>query len=442
MTHIQSRREFVQQLSIGAFVAGGLSLTPRQIRAESSPNEKLNIACVGTQNRASSNINGVHNQNIVAYCDVDANNLAKRIGGNSNLRGYKDFRKMLEKEEKNIDAVVVSTPDHIHAPATAMALKMKKHAYCEKPLTHTVAEARLVAELAKENGCVTQMGTQIHAGDNYRRVVELVQSGAIGSITEAHVWCNKGWSDGRFKFGKPAPEHLDWNLWLGPAKKIPYSEGVHPFNWRRFWDFGSGTLGDMGCHIMDLAFWALQLRHPTTISAEGPEVHEVGCPGWVKIDYQFPARGDMGPVHVTWQDGGKRPQVLNTIKKEGGPDLNKWGIGVVFIGEKGMLAANYGSRHLLPLEKFKDFKAPAPTIPNSIGHHNEWIQACKSGGETTCNFDYAGALTETVLLGTVAYRSGAKLEWDAKNLKVTNDESANDFVSKEYRKGWELPKLG
>lgn len=429
-----SRRVFLgQSLAATALVGAGLG-TSQAVSA----NEKLNIAIIGTQNRASGNIAGVQHENIVALCDVDADYLGKRSEQFPKASAYRDYRKMLEREEKNIDAVVISTADHTHAPATVMALRMGKHVYCEKPLTHTVEEARLVAKLAKEKGVATQMGTQIHAGDNYRRVVELIQSGAIGDVHEAYVWCNKAWSDGRFDFGKPVPKNLDWDLWLGPAKEIPYSANVHPANWRRFWAFGTGTLGDMGCHVIDLAQWALKLQYATEVWAEGPPVHEVGTPTWMASHLKFPARDGLAPVTLHWYDGGEHPQIVKETLDQNGKPLSNRGLGILFVGSKGMCFADYGSRLLLPQDKFEGFQAPEPTIPSSVGHHQEWINACKTGSPTLCNFDYASALTETVLLGTVAYRAGERLQWDAENLRAVNCSKADEFIRKEYRKGFEL----
>lgn len=430
-----TRRQFLQtSTAAGAAFWVGNSFAESET---TSPNEKLNIAVVGTQGRASGNIGQINKQNIVAFADVDSVSLGKRLKEFPSANRYKDFRKMFEKEDKNIDAVLVSSPDHIHAPATAMAIRMGKHAYCEKPLTHTIFEARTLAQLAKKHNAVTQMGTQIHAGNNYRRVVELIRSGAIGKVTEAYAWVGKGWADGRFKFGKPAPSRLDWDLWLGPTQKRPYTEGVHPASWRKFWDYGSGTLGDMGCHYIDLIFWALKLKHPTHAWAEGPAVHPVGAPRWCSTHWAFPARGEMPPMTVHWSDGGKRPDILATLKHKNGKPI-KWGDGQLFVGHKGMILSSYSNHLLLPEDKFEGFEPPKQTIPNSIGHHNEWIQACKTGGKTTCNFEYSGALSETVLLGTVAFRVGKKIAWDAKNMQATNCPEANDLVHKEYRKGWSL----
>jgi predicted dehydrogenase len=369
---------------------------------------------------------------------VDDNNMAKGSARYPEARKYRDFRVMLEKEAGNIDAVCVGTPDHTHAPAAAMALRLGKHVYCEKPLTHTVYEARTLANLAKEKKLVTQMGTQIHAGDNYRRVVELIKAGAIGKVTECRVWVTAKYSGAKFTTGAQPPAGLDWNLWLGPAPDRPYSEGVHPFAWRKFWDYGTGALGDFGCHYMDLVHWALDLRAPTAIEAEGPKYDEVSCPEWCIVKYEHPARGDQPPVKLTWYDSEMQPVIAGNLRIKGRPLGEVFKSGQLFIGTEGMLVSDYNRHVLLPEDKFAGFKPPQQTIPKSIGHHREWVEAIKTGGTTTCNFDYSGALTEAVLLGTVAYRSGRRIEWDAANLKVKNAPEAQQFVHKEYRKGWTL----
>ena len=429
MSQPRSRREFLR--TGAAFGAVGIFGAPAVGRAGIGPNEKLDIAVIGTANRAAANIDEVQGQNLVAFCDVD-DRLLGEIGRRfPKAKKYNDFRELLES--KGFDAVVVSTADHSHAPATAMALRQGKHVYCEKPLTHSVTEARTIAELARQAKVATQMGTQIHAKDNYRRVVELIESGAIGPVRECHVWCGKSWGGGdRPTENPPVPKPLHWDLWLGAAPARPYNPIYQPGNWRRWWDFGNGTLGDMACHYMDLPFWALALRHPSTIEAEGPPVHPETAPIWLVVRYEFPARGDRPPVALTWYDGGQKPKALPAEK------AHEWGDGVLFVGDKGMLLADYNRRILMPEEKFRDFKPPEPTIPASIGHHAEWIAACKDGRPTTCNFDYSGALTETVLLGNVAYRAGKKLVWDAQHLKAENCSEADAFLKREYRKGWTL----
>jgi len=436
------RRQFVQHSLVATgMLAGGYFINPSTARGRLSANERLNIAAIGATGRAGANIQELKSQNIVAIADVDESLLEKGAAPYPGARKYRDFRVMLEKEAPNIDAVVIGTPDHCHAPAAAMALRLKKHVYCEKPLTHTVLEARTLANLARENKLVTQMGTQIHAGSNYRRVVELVQSGAIGPVREVHVWVNTVYGGKKLTTNTKPPANLDWNLWLGPAPERPYSEGVHPFHWRNFWDYGTGTLGDFGCHYLDLVHWALKLHSPSKIAAQGPAVDAENVPLWVTAQYEYPARGSDPAVRVHWYDGGKQPAMLDawlkTAKTADGKPLS-WPSGQLFLGDKGMLLSNYGEYRLLPSDKFADFKPPAPTIPDSIGHHNEWVQAIKAGGETTCNFHYSGALTEAVMLGVVAYRSGKTLEWNAADLKVTNAPSAQALIHKEYRKGWTL----
>lgn len=439
MSRLSRRRFLSTSAAATSALALGAYVNVLPARESKSPNGKLNIAGIGVTGRGGEDIAGVASENVVVLCDVDENLLEKGMARFKAERKYNDFRVMLEKEDKNIDAVVVGTPDHTHAPAAAMALRLGKHVYCEKPLTHTVKEARILATLAKEKKLVTQMGNQIHAGDNYRRVVELVQGGAIGKVTDVHVWAGAQYHSAKFTTGTPVPKGLDWDLWLGPAPERPYSEGVHPFNWRKFWDYGTGTLGDFGCHYMDLAHWALNLRAPTAVEASGdPTPYDpVSAPRFCIAHYEYPARGEMPACRLHWYDSGKQPPLWATLENQDAKNATAGG-GQLFVGEKGMLLSNYGSRWLLPETKFEGFKAPEPTIPNSIGHHQEWINAVKTGGATTCNFDYAGALTEAVLLGTVAYRSGKRVEWDAANLKVTNNPDAQQFVHTEYRKGWTL----
>ena len=426
------RRDFLKASSAGMAAISAGVWTGGAIAQPTSAMQKLNIACIGTANRAAADIKGVIGENIVALVDVDKNYLDRKLAEIPKARTYADYREMLDQEKGKIDAVVIGTTDHHHAPATIRAIRSGLHVYCEKPLTHSVQEARIIAEASIKHGVTTQMGTQIHAGNNYRRVVEIVQSGAIGDVTEVHVWVGKGWGGGELpeKTEQP-PKNLNWDLWLGAAQTRPFAAGrYHPGQWRRWWEFGQGTLGDMGCHFMDLPFWALKLRHPTSCVAEGPEVHPETCPNGLVVHYEFPKRGDLPACKMTWYDGDKTP------KKVAGERVPS--SGVMFVGTEGHMFANYGSYKMFPKDKFADFTPPQATIPNSIGHHAEWIKACKEGTPTTCNFDYAGALTETVLLGNVAYRSGEKLEWDAANLKATNTSKADQYIRKEYRSGWEV----
>ncbi len=424
------RRAFLQASAASTAIAGFGFHRWAAAAESSSPNELLDVACIGVANRASSNVNGVRNQNIVALCDIDENYLGKAASSIPKANRYHDFRVLLDKE-RGIDAVVVSTPDHTHAPASMWAMQLGKHVYCEKPLTHTVHEAREMTRLAAEQGLATQLGTQIHAGNNYRRVVEVVQSGAIGEIDKVDVWVGKGWGGGRIPETKQdVPSHIHWDLWLGPAQQRPYHSSYLPAQWRRFWDFGGGTLGDMGCHYIDLVFWALKLKYPSIVKADGPPVHPVGCPDGLTVTYQFPQTETATAVEMTWRDGAHTP------KEVGGFAVP--GAGVMFHGAKGKLLATYGDYKLLPEENFRDFTPPPQTIPTSLGHYEEWIQACKEGTPTTCSFDYSGPLTETVLLGNVAYRSGSEIQWDAEQLRVTNNEEANQFIQREYRAGWRI----
>jgi len=432
MSRRVSRRRFLQTTA----AAGAANLLCRSLSAQEKKlpaSEKLAIGMIGLTNQAEYDLNEVVKAGVavVALCDVDESLSGKARERFPAAKFYTDYRKLIE--HKGLDAVVIATPDHHHALATLAALRSGLHVYCEKPLTHTVEEARLVAETAAKHKRVTQMGTQIHAGDNYRRVVELVQSGAIGTVREVHVWCGRSYGGAVRNNQKfDVPKGLDWDLWLGPAPVRPYvPNAYHRFNWRQWWDFGGGTLADMACHHMDLPFWALKLRHPTRVMAWGAPPHPEAVAMSLEVHYEFPARGELPPVRLSWYDGGLRPYAFAEGK------LPKWGDGTLFVGEKGMLLADYNRRVLLPEAKFKGFEPPKPFIKNSIGHHKEWVEACKTGGETTCNFDYAGALTEAVLLGNVSYRCGKPLIWDAKNFKADVSE-AERFIRKEYRKPWSL----
>ncbi len=431
-----TRRTFFKRATGSTLAAASALQFPFIARAQ-SPNSKLRIASIGVNGRAAENLAGVAGENIVALADVDATSLDAALRKFAGARPYRDFRVMLEKEADQLDAVVVSTPDHSHAPAAAMALRLGKHVYCEKPLTHTVHEARVLRELAAKHKCITQMGTQIHAGDNYRRVVELIRAGAIGEVREVHVWVTtQAWYSGAQFKPVPMPAELDWDLWLGPAFERPFSENVHPFKWRAFWDYGNGQLGDFGCHYMDLVHWALELYQPRSVEAKGPPADAISTPEWLEVDYQYPARGNLPAVQLVWH-GGRKPAQLAGLKGGDGQPLD-WGSGQLFIGSKGMLISDYGRHLLLPVEQFGNFKRPGPSIAKSPGHHAEWINAIKTGGATTCNFGYSGPLTEAVLLGCVAYQSGERLEYDAKTGRVKNAPRAAALLHKEYRKGWTL----
>ncbi len=426
-----SRRKFLQQTGLGA-TAFWLAPHHTVFGRTFSPNEKLNLGVIGVSGRGGDDLHEVSSQNIVALCDVDDEKLRAAATKYPQAKTYDDFRHLID--QKDLDAIVIGTPDHVHAVMTAAVIRSGRHVYCEKPLTHTVSEARIITELARKHKRVTQIGTQIHAGNNYRRVVELIQSGAIGPVREVHVWVAAVYGGLDLpKETPPIPAGLHYDLWLGPVEHRPYNAAYLPFKWRNWWAFGGGSLADFGCHFMDLPHWALDLRSPLTVEViDGPPPHPESTPPWLIVRYEHPARDTRPPVQLTWYHGGKHPSLLT---KE---QYDQWKSGVLFIGEKGMLLSNYGSHVLLPEKDFSDFVPPQPFIKNSIGHHKEWIEACKTGGPTTCNFDYSGPLTETALLGNVAYRVGKKLDWDARRLKARNCSEADQYLQHHYRKGWKL----
>lgn len=420
-TRIDRRRFFKQS----ALAAAGTWLGTRTSFGKISPNEKLNIGMIGTANRAAADLDGVKGENIVALCDIDSNFLDAAAVKFPGAKRYSDYRKLLE--QKDIDAVVIGTPDHTHAVATVAALKSGRHVYCEKPLTHTISEVRIVAETARKHKLATQLGNQIHATNHYRRVVELVRSGAIGPVREVHCWVGSEWPPMDRPAGVPVPANIDYEQWLGPVEYRPYSPEYLPFKWRRWWAFGGGTISDFCCHLMDLAYWSLDLTHPLTVEAEGPPVHPECAPQWLIVRYEYAARESAPPVKLIWYSAKRPPH-----------ELPKWGNGVLFVGDKGMLLTDYDKHVLLPEKDFADFTPPPPSIPDSIGHHAEWIQACKTGGSTTCNFGYGALLTEAGLLGNVAFRTGKKIEWDPQHARAKNCPEAGQYLQHHYRKGWRI----
>ena len=428
---IVSRREFIRKaLAAGTATAAVGSLTSPLLAFDEprSANEKLNIGCIGVAAQAAYDMNNVAHENIVALCDIDGERLAGAAAQFPLAKTYSDYRKLLE--QKNLDAVVVGTPDHSHAIPVVWALERGLDVYCEKPLAHSVYEVRRMRESAAKHKAVTQMGTQIHAGDNYRRVVELVKAGALGKIERVHVWQGNSIRPGVRVAKANPPAHVDYDLWLGAAPERPFHESHFHFNWRFWWDFGGGTLADMGCHYIDLPFWALDLRYCESVAAKGEKTYvgDNDVPDQMQVDYRFPARGDLPAVHLTWYHGTWKPA---------GAEEYGLGSAVLFEGEHGRLLADYGT-HKLFLDPGLSVETPEPTIPSSIGHHREWTEACKSRGPTTCNFDYSGALAETVLLGNVAYRAGHDFQWDAEKLAAVDCPAAAEFLRREYRQGWTL----
>jgi len=429
-----TRREFIgAAASVTAF-----TIVPRHMLGgpgKTPPSEKLNIACIGVGGKGYDDVMNVSTENIVALCDVDEKRAGAAFVWFSKAKKYRDFRKMLDKEEKNIDAVVVATPDHVHIPASVMAMRMGKHVYCEKPLGQNVTEVRLATRVAKETGVATQMGNSAHTEYNYRSVAKMVKDGIIGEVKEVHCWCDQAWEPGdRPRGGPPVPKHLNWDLWLGPAPVRPYHPCYHPLAWRSWWDFGNGRLGDMGCHMIDLPFMALDLKYPLTVEAQSHKpAHKESATKWLISKWTFPARGNLPRVNLTWYDGGKRPPLQ---KEHNMPD---WPEATLFVGSKGMLIADYGKFKLFPEDRFESIRRPR--MPHKPSHIDDWIEACKTNDPLRpgTNFSYAGPLTETVLLGIAAYRAGEKLSWDAKNLKITNNAEAERFIRRDkYRKGWTL----
>ncbi len=395
---------------------------------------KLRIAVIGVSNRGAANLKGVEKENIVALCDVDPANAEKAQQQFPKAEVFTDYRKLFDNPN-TFDAVVISTPDHTHAHATLTALKLGKHVYCEKPLCHNVQEVRAVRNAVRGTKLVTQMGTQIHAEENYRRVVEIVQGGVLGTVNRVHVW-NSSKPVAGFRVAKPSAK-FDLSVWVGPATvdffeaKMAQSGWTYAwphFHWRWWWEFGGGTLADLGCHYTDLPFWALDLKAPTKVKAVGRKTYDGDntTPDVMQVDYQFPG------VHLTWYHGTSGPSLDGAVKYPG------YGAGVLFEGDKGKLLADYSKHRFLPEEFEKLAVKPTPSIPKSVGHHLEWIDAIKNGGPTTCNFEYSGRLTEAILLGNVAYRCGEEITWDAATATVTNTTKAAEFLGREYRKGWQV----
>jgi len=397
-------------------------------------NERLNIGAIGVGGRGAGDLDAVSSENIVALCDVDDNALNGAAGSFPNAEKFFDYRQLMER--KDLEAVVIGTPDHHHAPATVRALRRGLHVYCEKPLTHTVEEARIVTRLAREKGVATQMGTQNHEHPGYLRLVELLRSGAIGPVRQVHVITDrpgKWWPQGMELPNSAAalPGSLKWDLWLGPAPQREYHPAFFPFRWRGWWDYGCGAIGDMAIHLMDPAFWGLQLGGPVKVSSTGPKPNPWSGPEWMKTHFEFGQRGELPPVDVYWYEGNTTPppEIASELPMNGS----------LFIGDQGRVAiAHDGFPKLLPEDVFASFKAPSPSLSESPGHHRQWIEAAKGRGKTSSSFEYAGPFTEVVLLGNVAYRFGQKIEFDPTTMRVTNVPEANALLSKTYRAGWDV----
>jgi predicted dehydrogenase len=439
---IMSRSRLSRRAFLGSVAAASVvSIVPRHVVAGAkgaAPSAKLNVAGIGAGGQAFHDLSKVAQQcNIVALADVDNERAGKAFEKWPDAKRYKDFRVMLEKE-KGIDAVVVACPDHVHAVAAMAAMQLGKPVYVEKPMAHTIPEVRKLMEAAKKYKVATQMGNQGHSGFGCRIIKTWIEKGTIGNVSEVHCWTNRPtWPQGidRPTETRPVPATLDWDLWLGPAPVRPYNAAYCPRSWRGWWDFGEGALGDMGCHVLDAAFWSLNLGAPARISAETSGVNNETAPKWSVIKFEFPKRGKMPPVTLTWHDGGKKPE--RPADLESGRPMGDDEGGCMFAGEKGkILCGTYGGNgRTVPESRMKSVTSDYPKSP---GQHEEWIEACKGGPAPGANFDYAGPLTELVLLGNVAMRAGQPIEWDAANMKIPNFPGAEKYVHSTYREGWSL----
>ncbi|MFO0954536.1 MAG: Gfo/Idh/MocA family oxidoreductase [Isosphaeraceae bacterium] len=456
MGHRLGRRQFLQSAAFAGFGIRVVQSPAFGAVASQSPNERLRFACIGVGGKGRSDSEHVASLGeIVALCDIDAQRLGQKAQQHPNAKTYSDFRKLLEELAPKIDAVTVSTADHTHAVAGVMAMKLGKPVYCQKPLTHTPYEARVMRETAAKMKLPTQMGNQGTSHPGFRDGVELIRSGVIGPIKEVHVWTNRP-----FKYWKqapdivarpeemPVPAHVSWDTWLGPAPFRPYNKVYHPHDWRGWWDFGTGALGDMGCHTANLAFKALKLGLPTRVSATSSEVNAETCPAWSTIVYEFPARGDLPPVKLTWYEGakdGKRNLPSPELLYGEEPPSS----GSILVGEKGSIfsPSDYGSEQvLLPRDKFPSKKSLSPQEEKDRGkdldlnHKAEWVRAIRENKPELpgSNFSYGATLTEAMLLGNVAVRLGKPIEYDGATGRVTNEPDAERFLRFDYRSGWSL----
>ena len=445
-----SRRKMLAGIGVGAAV---FSIVPRHVLAasgETAPSDKLRIAGVGAGGQGGSDIGRMGGENIVALCDVDDRQGAGSYKKYPNAKRFKDFRKMFDAMDKDIDAVIVGTPDHTHTVIAMEAIKRGKHVYCEKPLAHSIAEVRALVKAAKEKKVVTQLGNQGHSSDRTRMLVEWVRDGAIGQVKEVHAACNA------FKHvycqtgnlpklsERPAvPKELDWNLWLGPVRGRPYQPLYLPFNWRGWTAFGSGCIGDWICHVVDPSYWALELDAPTSVLVEvdnyDPKTQSECYPSGTKFTFEFPAKGKRGPVTVYWYDGNRtipKPEALETDRKVPGT-------GAVLIGEAGGIShGSHGASgcRIFPESRMREYKLPEPSLKRTPGgHHKEWLEAIRQGRPADSDFSYGGPLTEVGLVGVIAIRfAGQKLQWDSAKMRFTNCPEANRYVTPNYRAGWKL----
>lgn len=425
-----NRRAFLgaAALATGYFVSG----SPANACSRSAL-EKLNLAVIGIGGQGGANLGGVKGENIVALCDVDDVRAGKAYERFPQAKKFYDYRELFDKLGNEIDGAVISTPDHTHFHIAHRALSEGKHVYLEKPMAHNVWECRELTNLAREKKVATQLGVQRHTIPNMHRVVELIKSGAIGNVSEVHCWIDS--SRGMPALDKKqhdVPATLKYDLWLGPAKRrADYHPTVTPYGWRFWWDYGTGETGNWGCHVLDIPFWALDLKYPTRVGAEGDLAHPLTTPKSMNSWMEFPATDDRPAVKLFWSQAKGGPQILKD------KNLPAGGNNTLFIGDQGMLLCGFSKRQLLPQDKFAEFDPPEPFIPDSPGFHKEWIDACKGGEPATCHFDYSGPMAETVLLGNVAYRALSEFDWDANQLKASSG-IAQRFIREDYAEGWQV----
>jgi len=457
-----SRRRLMQQ----AAAVAAFTVVPRQAlggRAYAAPSEKLNIAGVGIGGVGRSFLQGCAQEEtarIAFLCDVDHEYAKPVFAEYPGAKRYRDYREMLDKEDKNIDAVLVATPDHTHAVITMEAIRRHKHVLCVKPLTRTIYEARTVIEAARKTGVATQVTASPATSEGAVTLCEMIQDGAVGEVREVHCWSNRPlWPQGmdRPAGSDPVPAHFDWDLWLGPAPirpfkdkwgkdhlvmkqakyNYPFEAVYHPWNFRGWWDFGTGALGDMGCHHLNTLFRALKLGHPTSVWASSTKAMPEATPLASTVVWEFPAREGMPPVAVHWYDGGIKPPRPSELE-----EARPWpDEGNLYVGSKGMILGNTDSGRIIPESKMQSYKLPPKTLPRSNFKNiatGEWVRACHGGEPASCNFDVGGLLAEVVLLGNIAIRRGKKLSWDAANMRFTNDTEANNYIREPYRNGWSL----
>ena len=451
MTRRFTRRDFVKRTALATGAVATATVVPRHVLGgprQMPPSEKMNVAGIGIGGMGGANLRNLESENIVALCDVDPNYAARTVGRYPKAKFYIDYREMLDKQT-GIDGVVVGTPDHTHAVTSMAAIRAGKHVFCQKPLTHDVYEARMLAKAAKEAKVATQMGIQGHSGEGIRLACEWIWAGLIGEVREVDAWCgltyypwgHAGWScqwSKRPKETPPAPAGMNWDLWIGPAPMRPHHRAYHPATWRCWWDFGSGMMGDRGAHTLDMVYWAMKLTAPTSIDATScgntAEVHPLSA----IVTYRFPQRADMPPLKLTWYEGTRPPRPEDL---EDGKNLLTEG-GVLFKGTEATIVCGvYGSTgaRIIPEAKMRQLKLPQKTIPRVAGsHEQDWVRACKTGEAAGADFSYSGPLTEICCLGNVAKRVDTLIDWDAENIKVTNLPDANRYVRAEYRQGWEL----